>query len=607
MTLGQAESLKEKIDSFIIDAVCEDGSKIEDIDCQVLIIHDQAKLIHKDYSLALLHNNTLLVNKGSFAYVDREHLNIVDFKNAGTRFLYQLQAEPKAGFLKLKGLSLSAGASFTQKDINQGLLSFNHNGRSQEQWDLISFSIVNERGKKIGDNALPVRISEDNTAPVFVNCNDWVLHQRESLLVQKEQLFVSDQEQGPEHLQFELLLAPQQGQLKLDAKPLKQGAHFTQEDINQGKLQYTHTSDSLSDDHIAFCVSDGEGGVTPKKLLLIRVLEEGAELPKTASFVGSEQTVRAKQREKNQIFVNEGATILISLTDIDLFSQANMDHNYFTITVKELPEFGKLCKSRAPLKEGMSFRRGEPMQQNDEFTKQELVDGLITYEHKDKSTKEDKFAISIFDERHKQHHVEFIKLSFQKENKPPVLLECHDLLLARGERIDIGPDLLQAVDAEQGPDELCYIIVARPKNGSLTFGGKALSNADTFYQSDINAGKIAYVHSGGEETKDSFTFSISDGQGGSLEKLRIDMTISEDKIVLQHKQPLSVQAGKSAAFNEQHLKVVPASSESPCSFSYVLKRAPQRGRLLLKGQELQETQSFEKDDIINGDLSYEHS
>lgn len=605
-------TVSDKSDKFIFSVTDEKGEEIPDVDFNILVIHEKPSLLHKDYPLALLSNNTLLVNKGEFAYIDRDHLNIVDFKNSGVPFLYQLKSSPKHGKIKLKNMTLSVNSAFSQKDINSGFLTFHQNGKGDDDdWDFFVFAVINEKGEPIASNAMPVKVVIDNTAPVFVNINDCPLYREDTVNLNRDILYVKDQEQGPEGLAYEVLATPRYGNLcLLESKVLKQGSHFTQADIDNGNISYRHTGDSLEDDNFVFTVSDGEGGVTPRVVLCFHIFDKGTELPLIGASIGMDNAPEKLQEEESSeiseiIYVNQGTTTMIAPSDLCIFYDQSMQHMDFTITLMTPPAHGNLCKSRAPLKSSMSFRRGIPVKEGEVFTKQDLANGIITYEHSNDDTESDEFYMKIYDNRRKLTHTYTAKISIEKENKSPVLVACHDLLTLRGGYLQITESLLKVVDAEQGPSDLKYIVVSRPQQGSLTSMGVALSNGDTFTQEDINQGKIAYTHDGSSTLYDAFTFSITDGHGGNIDKIKLDISITDKSIALQHNHPLSVHANDKATFTKNNLEVVYTGDEKPL-FTYTVKNSPKKGEIVANGKIVREGMTFTQNQIEKGEVVYRH-
>ncbi len=48
----------------------------------------------------------------------------------------------------------------------------------------------------------------------------------------------------------------------------------------------------------------------------------------------------------------------------------------------------------------------------------------------------------------------------------------------------------------------------------------------TFTQADIDAGRVVFVHKGAAATSDSFTFTVSDGAGGTIGATTFTLTVA---------------------------------------------------------------------------------
>ncbi|WP_176503914.1 VCBS domain-containing protein, partial [Cobetia sp. 5-11-6-3] len=85
------------------------------------------------------------------------------------------------------------------------------------------------------------------------------------------------------------------------------------------------------------------------------------------------------------------------------------------------------------------------------------------------------------------------------------------LTVGEGASGDITASLLQAVDSDNTTRQSTFVIDELPVNGILTLNGKALREGSSFTQDDIDSGALSYEHDGGETRTDSFTFTVSDG------------------------------------------------------------------------------------------------
>ncbi|MDH2374123.1 VCBS domain-containing protein [Cobetia sp. 3AK] len=85
------------------------------------------------------------------------------------------------------------------------------------------------------------------------------------------------------------------------------------------------------------------------------------------------------------------------------------------------------------------------------------------------------------------------------------------LTLGEGESSVISNSLLQAVDSDNTTNQSTYVLTSVPDNGTLTLNGKVLRVGSSFTQTDIDNGLLKYEHDGGETRADDFTFTVSDG------------------------------------------------------------------------------------------------
>ncbi len=160
----QMVGMQEKSDSFLFSLVSDERDPktkelyhLDDIPFHFLIHFKEPFLLDKNFSLALVSNNTLLVNAGGSSFVSTAHLNTIDFKNEGTIFLYMLRATPKFGDLKLNGEVILPDQTFTQEDIDNQTLTYHHNPECTAAKDFFIFSIIIEDGTPISNDAFPKR------------------------------------------------------------------------------------------------------------------------------------------------------------------------------------------------------------------------------------------------------------------------------------------------------------------------------------------------------------------------------------------------------------------------------------------------------------------
>ncbi|HIK85694.1 MAG TPA: choice-of-anchor B family protein, partial [Myxococcales bacterium] len=103
-------------------------------------------------------------------------------------------------------------------------------------------------------------------------------------------------------------------------------------------------------------------------------------------------------------------------------------------------------------------------------------------------------------------------------NNAPVLSLNTGLVVAEGGLGVIGSSALAVTDADPS-DVLTYTVTVGPSAGSLSLGA-------SFTQAQIDGGSLSYTQNGSEVTSDSFSFTVSDGQGGTIGSTAFALTIT---------------------------------------------------------------------------------
>ena len=111
-------------------------------------------------------------------------------------------------------------------------------------------------------------------------------------------------------------------------------------------------------------------------------------------------------------------------------------------------------------------------------------------------------------------------------NSAPSLATNAGSTVFQGFSDPITSGVLQVTDADNTPAQLIYTVTTAPVDGRLeltTAPGVAITS---FTQADIDAGRLVYVNNGANSTSDSFTFTVSDGAGGSIGATTFNITVT---------------------------------------------------------------------------------
>ncbi|MFK5971513.1 MAG: Calx-beta domain-containing protein [Candidatus Marithrix sp.] len=115
------------------------------------------------------------------------------------------------------------------------------------------------------------------------------------------------------------------------------------------------------------------------------------------------------------------------------------------------------------------------------------------------------------------------------EYSPPTIDTNAGISVERGDTVIITSSELAVSDAEDtDANTLIFTITAIPSNGTLKNDTATLSDDDTFTQQVITDDEFNYVHNGGSDTSDSFTFTVHDSYNDITTGKTFDITIDDN-------------------------------------------------------------------------------
>ena len=170
--------------------------------------------------------------------------------------------------------------------------------------------------------------------------------QKKSIL--QDLLLTTDTDDGPANLLYTLVTIPSQGNLEINGNQLTYGSTFTQKDINDGLLSYTHNGSSNYYDGFSYTVSDGKGG--------------WVGIENFSILVGPVSTRDTELGEALRVFPNPASDLLLVQLDAPLGGEAILSLRNLT---------GKECHKR--------FLRGERTIQ---LEVEDLPSGLYLLEYR---------------------------------------------------------------------------------------------------------------------------------------------------------------------------------------------------------------------------------
>ena len=257
---------------------------------------------------------------------------------------------------------------------------------------------------------------------------------------------------------------------------------------------------------------------------------------------------------------------------------------------------------------GTLFKNGVALTAGGTFTQADIAAGLITYTHDGSETTSDNFTFTVSDGAGGSVGATTFSITVTAVNDAPAVAANTGRSLNEGGSAVIGSSHLGVSDADHAAGSITYTIGTAPTNGTLYKNGVALAASDTFTQSDVDSNLISYTHDGSETTSDSFTFTVSDGAGGSISATTFNITVNavNDAPVVSANTGRTVAEGGTVGIGTAHLQVTDADHAST-AVTYTIGTAAANGTLYKNGVALAAGGTFTQDDLDNGRITYTHS
>lgn len=525
----------------------------------------------------VVRNSGLTVSEGGSGLVLNTALQVTDADDPASALIYRLTGVPANGVLLRGTTALAVNGTFSQSDIDDSAMSYQHNG-GETTVDSFRFTVTDGTAT-LGERVFALTITPVNDTPEIIVNSGVSLLEGGSAIISSMLLAATDPDNAPAQLRFRVLQVPAHGSLLVGSTPVTANGTFLQTDIDTNNVRYTHDGTNTTSDTFRFEVTDGSAtsaaatfniAITAVNTSPFQVKNEGAA-------------------------VDEGGAVTLTLA---LLSFDDLDNVSGTLVYRltAAPIRGTLYNNIAPLANGSIF-----MQDN-------IARGRISYLHDGSETTGDQFSFTVEDNFGAQVGPFDFVITVRPVNDLPVLVNNQVLGLNEGDiTVTISSALLSYSDAEQTAANLTYRLVLAPVNGTLLRGAAPLAVNGTFTQADINGGLLRYTHGGSETVDDSFTFEVSDGVGtASPQVFLILVTPVNDAPTIARNVTLYVVEGASAVIDNSALRGNDVDDDSS-QLLFTVGQVPVNGQLLLNSVPLAASSTFTQSDVNSLALSYTHN
>ncbi|XP_063776484.1 FRAS1-related extracellular matrix protein 3 [Pseudophryne corroboree] len=424
-----------------------------------------------------------IVMEGMSLVIDTPILNAADADQPPDELLFIITKPPQHGRVMLQQ-SASPIFNFTLEDIKESSSIIYEHDDSETKED--SFNILLTDGdhsveKKILVMIIPV---DDETPRMTIN-DGLEIEIGETKLITNNVLKATDLDSDDKSLIYIIQFGPNQGLLQyLDQggtvlSNITVGMNFTQGDIDQELIQYTHIGQEGIRDLIKFDITDGINPFIDRYFYI---------------SIGSIDNAFPDVIIKG-VTLKEGGKVTLT-TDLLSTSDINSPDENLRFSITRAPSRGHLESTDQP---------GIPITT---FTQLHLAGNKVYYIHtSEDEMKMDSFEFEVTDGFNPLFRTFRISIT-DVDNKKPVLT-IQDLVVNEGENKLITPFELTAEDRDT-PDHLVrFTITQVPVHGQILLNNSR--QITTFTKQDLNDNLISYRHDGSETSEDSFSFTVTDG------------------------------------------------------------------------------------------------
>ena len=369
-----------------------------------------------------------------------------------------------------------AAVSFTAQQLSDGLVAFRHDG---SETGTASFVVFVEDGNEDGSAPMPsvfnFTVSAVNDAPVLAGDRSATVAEGGTYVITAADLGFSDPDDSASGVTF-TISSPVNGSLKVNGSA---ATSFSGQQLLDGLVTFQHDGSETIAAAFGVVVEDGnEDGSSP--------------LSSTFNFTVSPVNDAPVLTGDRSADVAEGGTYVVTAADLG-FSDPDDGASGVTFTISNLVN-------------GIVRVNGVAAAT---FTGQQLLDGLVTFQHDGSETTTAAFGVVVEDgnEDGSAPLSSTFNFAVSAVNDAPVLTGDHSAAVLEG-----GLYVITAADLGFGdPDDSASGVtftISNPVNGTLRVNGSA---ATSFSGQQLLDGLVTFEHDGSETTTAAFGVAVEDG------------------------------------------------------------------------------------------------
>uniref|UniRef100_A0A8C3T612 Laminin G domain-containing protein n=1 Tax=Chelydra serpentina TaxID=8475 RepID=A0A8C3T612_CHESE len=619
-----------------------------------------------DPYVRLANNTGLLVQKGKERTITTTNLSAITNQDIRRdhEIIYEIFLSPKHGRIYVNNLATD---SFTQLDLKRGHVIYSHDD-SHNLVDTFNFTVYAKDIHQDAGMHVRMYLESHQRPPKIVHNNNLLVEEGKPVKISKGKLQVVHENSSPSEIVFTLRASPvhgyirkfasEEGYLGAEQKPV---LTFTQQDIDDGNVQYVQTVSDQLQDHFSLDVTNSirvvsgieiSVDVIPKLIPLevqnFTVIEGGSkalvedylkisnqhftglncefiliEPPKNGHVGNSPPLVSLLHMcilflkccydqviVFNLLFfflqgaiVQEGGKVLINKTNLDasnlLVKLPEVQRSIYEVwyQVISLPQHGIIVVGER------NITKEKP-----NFSQYILNKFGIIYMHDNSESLADHFTFAVWLNLKSKSAIkpdtdvleEMFNITIVPVNDQVPELKTKGLRLKvlQGDTSVLGPENLKVEDLDNSPGEIKYTVISNPTNGYLAMMNNLSTSIQDFTQADVDSGRVWFVQDG-SSFSGVFYFSVTDGKHRPLYKL-FNLDVTPISLTLVNLTDVILPQGQTSV-TITNVQLSATTNGKSTDISYEITVPFKYGHLLLGNEQVTK---FEQADLHSGKLSY---
>ncbi|EYC25250.1 hypothetical protein Y032_0012g1785 [Ancylostoma ceylanicum] len=457
--------------------------------------------------------------------------------------------------------------TFTQKDINEGKISYNVGSAATEPFTVRvgNQSLTSE--VQIVRRSLGASLELRRSATVSLPVGGVVS-------IDTSHLEIGDAASSADDLIYHVMKPPQEGTLVLErdnasSTPQVSARSFSQRDIDLGRLQYIHSASGAGRDTIQFNITSPHITKGPYTLY-VEIYEHHVSL------------------RASPLQVVAGGSTVVSNSVINVTSS---DREDYVINVIEKPNYGWIVLDSWSVNNISSIET---------FSGSDLRERRVVYvSDRDSSATRDSFSVVACISHHTCTQPQIVDVTLSQRNVQSPQLLRNEILRVSADKTLITNAHLDTEDPDT-PSSGVFFLISRPSNGLVVNANDLSKSIYNFSQKDVDDSSVIFMRHPNASGSGGFSFLLSDGvhQIGP-EWFSIEGWTSSSP-VLQANARLLASPSASTVIGVESLRANIPNSR-PEEILYSVSRPPKYGKLLVDSQE---AEKFSQLDINRNRLVY---